>query len=336
MRKIASVFFVLCLGFSISCCSIFDRSSSIASESNSSFFVSSSSFKSSEPESYSSIYSCNSSSYISFSSTTSSSCSPAINPQSYPSKVLLNENEAQLIFTGENMWTQGMCAFQDGFYLTQCSSSQGNYHVSMISDNGETILNSSNTFNHANGLSCDQESQRLFICKFAAQSGTDGCDRDCDFSFYIVNASTFEIEQEIDLYDIVKSICPESIGIGGIAFNNKTKKLCVLTRKPQRFVIFLNDDFSYDSSFFICDDGGEVLFGDICSIDDYIVTCYWDWNFSNVVSFYDMLGNNVKNIELSGITHIESVDFLNGKLLANFNDFSNEIDTRVYAVEPIT
>ena len=254
-------------------------------------------------------------------------------PQNFPSSVAIDEGEAVLIFTGLNMWTQGMCVSNNTIFITQCSSSQGQYHISRVSHSGSIYSSSCNTFNHANGMSYDEDQNKLYVCKFAANSSTDGCDRDCDFSLLLINADTFEIEQEIDLFDVVKGVCAESIGIGGVAYNNKSKQLCVFTRKPKRYIIFLDDNYAYESSLYICDDYGEVLFGDICWFDEYLVTCYWDWGYSNLVSFYDCYGNMIKSIELTGITHIESIDFYENKLFASFNDFSNDIDTKVFAIE---
>lgn len=254
-------------------------------------------------------------------------------PLIFPDDVSIDDKIVEVLYEGSDMWTQGMCSCQNGFFVTQSTSSQGQYSVLHLSSNGKIIKSSHNTFNHANGISYDSSSNKLYICKFAAESGTDGCDRTCDFSFYVVDADTFEIEKEIDLYNVVKGVCDDSIGIGGIAYNNETGKLCVLTRKPKRYIIFLNDDFTYDYSLYICDDNGEVLFGDICWLENYIAVCYWEWNQTNTVSFYNLAGDNIDNIKIHGITHIESIDFYENRLIANFNDFSNDIDTKILAIE---
>lgn len=252
-------------------------------------------------------------------------------------RVLIGSASTELIASYSNYLTQGLCSFENGYFVTLCPVTQKDYYVSkFFYQQKESFLNPSITYNHANGMAYNYLDKNLYICKLSSDSSTSGCDRDCDFSFYVVDSITFEILDEIDLYDIIKQVCPDSIGISGIAYNQKTQKIYVLTRKPKRFIIILNDDFSYNNSFFICDDSDDFLFGDISSFDDYIVTCYWNTkesDLSNIISFYDLSGNLVMDYEIYGITHIESIDKYNDRLLANFNDFSEGISTKIYAID---
>ena len=227
-----------------------------------------------------------------------------------------------------------MCSWENGLFVSRTYGSE--YAVSKICFSPDfNITDSGVTFNHANGMGYDPSTNRLFICKLSSLSGTDGCDLSCDYSFYIVDGTTFEIVQTINLYDVVTEVCPQSIGISGITYNSSNNKIYVFTRKPERYVIEINDDYSYSDSFFICEDNDEGLFGDIASFDDYILTCFWNTSksdFSNIVSFYDLSGNFIRDVELFGVTHIESIDIYDGRLVANFNDLSSDAGTKVYSV----
>lgn len=254
-------------------------------------------------------------------------------------RVLLDSDSCELLFSDDVCLTQGICSFENGIFVSQCPPTQSDYYISKINLIGDADLtNSLNTFNHANGMTYNPYSQKIYICKLSSASGTTGCDRTCDYSFYVVDPTSFSLEQEIDLFDIVKDVCPESIGISGIAFNSSNNKLYVLTRKPKRYIIALNEDFSFYNAFYICDDSDDVLFGDIASFENYLVTCYWNMvesDLSNVVSFYDLTGKLVKEIDLFGITHIESIDRFGDKLIANFNDFYSGALTKVLSIDTL-
>ena len=272
------------------------------------------------------------------SSETSSSLQEQLG-DSNPNLFLLNSDCCELLFSDDNCFTQGMCSFEDGIFVSQRPPTQIDYYISKVNLNLDVgLINSRDTFNHANGMTYNPLSQKIYICKLSSASGTTGCDRTCDFSFYVVDSISFELEQEVDLFDIVKNVCPDSIGISGIAFNCSNNKYYVLTRKPKRYIIALNEDFSFYSSFYICDDSDDILFGDIASFENYVVTCYWNMvesDLSNIVSFYDLTGKLIKEIELFGITHIESIDRYDNRLIANFNDFYSGAITKVFSIDAL-
>ena len=187
-------------------------------------------------------------------------------------------------------------------------------------------------------MACDSLNRKAYICNLSSESGQSRCNRDTDYSFSVVNIDDFNVEIIVDLFDLVTSICPKSIGICGIAYNSSLRRTYVLTRRPQRYVIELDEHFAYLNHFYVCDASDDVVYGDIASFDNFILTCYWNNResyYSNVVTFYDMQGSMVKTIELYGVSHIESIDFFHDMLIANFNDFSDGIETRIYGINLI-
>jgi len=241
----------------------------------------------------------------------------------------LNSNN-EFVFSKVGCYTQGMCINNDKLFISVSNNSNSNYKVGCYDINSHMFIENNNSYNHANGMAYDRINNRVLICAMNSVSSTDKSSS--DYCLFECDVDNLDIVRIIDLENIVKSVCSDSIGICGVAYNSEINKICILTRYPKRYLIILNSNYTFFSSFYIDDFNQDITYGDITCDKNYIYTCYWNYKkneLENVINIYDWLGIFQRQILVNGITHIESLDISGNYIYANFNDFSECISMKV-------
>ncbi len=228
-------------------------------------------------------------------------------------------------------FTQGMCLSYEYLFVSSSPSNNADpndyliYKIDLLSR--EIVAISSTSFNHANGMTYNQKTNKLYICAADGRSSTETSVSDMDYSLYVVNADTLSLEKVIDLKSIILSVYDESLGVCGIAYNPDYDEYYLLTRYPERHIITLNSDFTFKNSFYLFDAysiGGVV--GDICTDGEKIYVPTWRSdinNLNNEVRVYDRSGNYLGIYNVDGYTHIESMDIREDEYYYSFIDFND-------------
>ena len=241
------------------------------------------------------------------------------------------EGLPQTLLYSDVSYTQGMCVSDKYLFVSSSPSQNANpddYVVKKVSlATGEVLATSTQPFNHANGMTYNRNTNKIYIVGLNGTSTQTTTVNDMDYSLFVVNADTLALETTVNLKSIVLSICAECVGINGITYNEQYNEYYVLTRYPERYIITLNADFTLKDSFYMyksTDIGGVT--GDICTDGYKIYIPIWRSDIEqlrNDVKVYTRSGVYIGTYNVNGYTHIESMDIRGGDFYFNFIDFVN-------------
>ena len=242
---------------------------------------------------------------------------------------------AELLRTDKMEFTQAMCISEDYVFIAFGKYNGNGYKLRKLDrDTMEVIAESDRHFNHANGITYNKDTNELIICSLDGRSGKYKITGDQDYGFFIVDADTLELKRTLNIKDIVLGIAPDLCGVSEIAYNNVQKRYYVATHYPYRYIIVLNDDFTLNHYMYMRDFYDPYgLYGDMSCDDEHLYFCRWiieQNQLLNVVDKYTLDGEYISSNYVYGITHIEAVAIDGNECYANFIDFSNKFDLKLY------
>lgn len=244
------------------------------------------------------------------------------------------QNKLQETFYNDNSYTQGMCV-TDNYAFISCSPSKNadknDYVIRKVDlTSGEILATSTQAYNHANGITYNKNTNKLYVCALDGNAETTTTISDDDYSLYVVDVDTLSLVDTINLKNIITTVCVGSVGISGVTYNPQYDEYYVLTRHPKRYIITLDNSFNLKDFFFMFDRSADNgVRGDICT-DGYWIYCpNWRSDLAtsnsliNEVHVYSRKGELIGVFTVNGYTHIESMDIKDGYYYFNFIDFSD-------------
>ncbi len=228
--------------------------------------------------------------------------------------------------TVSRAYTQSVCV-SDAFVFISYSPSLGgdkNDYVLRKYDRftGELIWEGEERLNHANGMAYNSRTDEIVVAALDGDASADTTVGDQDFSLFFVDAYDLDIKRTVCLRELILGLLPESVGIGGVAYDEAADEYYLLSRRPERHIIRLTSDLQYISHFKLRDDLGGTR-GDICCDGEFVYTVLWlNPSVENVVDIYTRNGDLVERKEVNGLTHIEGIDRRNGRFYLCFIDFN--------------
>lgn len=254
----------------------------------------------------------------------------------------------ELFYSDNTSYTQGMCVSDTHAFISSSSSKGGNKNDYVIKkillSDGSTVATSTDTFNHANGMTYNSKTNKVIVCALDGNAPADGTINDFDYSLFIANADTLSLENTINLKTTILAINSDCIGISGVAYNKHSDEYYVLTRAPIRFIVVLDSDFKLKRYFFMHKAINEGVRGDICCDSTLIYSPAWrsDLTAINSTSLINEIevyvistGKYIGTYTMNGLTHIESMDVNNGIFYSNFIDFVSGNGTKTYKTSGI-
>ncbi len=223
-------------------------------------------------------------------------------------------------------YTQSVCVSDDFVFISHSASfgADKNDYVLRKYDRftGELIAEGTARLNHANGMAYNSRTDEIVVVALDGDASSTATVGEQDYSLFFVDPDTLDVKRTVSLLELIRNILPESVGIGGVAYDERADEYYVLTRYPNRYIVRLSSEFKHIWDFPIKDDLSGTR-GDICCDGEYVYTVLWlDPSTENVVDIYTKDGDFVRRREVNGLTHIEGIDRRNGRFYLCFIDFN--------------
>ncbi len=233
---------------------------------------------------------------------------------------------ARRFVTVKGAYTQSVCVSDDFVFISHSTSfgADKNDYVIQKYDRftGELIAEGKTRLNHANGMAYNSKTDEIVVTGLDGNASSTSSVGDQDYSLFFLDPDTLDIKRTVCLRELIELILPESTGISGVAYDEKTDEYYVLTRYPKRYILRLSGDLELLWDFPIKEDLSGTR-GDICCDGEYVYTVLWlNPSIKNVVDIYTRDGDFVERKEVNGLTHIEGLDRRNGRFYLCFIDFN--------------
>ncbi len=248
------------------------------------------------------------------------------------------EKEVPSLFIDNNhSYSQSVCVSEHYLFMSyspSCGIDNNDYVIRKYDlEKGELLQEGTIKYNHANGMTYNKYRNELIVVGLNGNASQTTSVGDIDYSLFVVDADTLALKEIVNLKEIVLSVNPGNVGISGVAFNKIKNEYYILTRYPQRYVIVLNEEFSYKSHFFMLNFSDESgTRGDISCDENYIYSVVWlsPFTVENQIDVYTTSGEYVTSYHVNGVTHIEGIDKNDDFFYLVFIDFSKGPSGVVY------
>jgi len=242
---------------------------------------------------------------------------------------ITKSTNTKFISTLSNRAAQGLTVSDDYIYVSTANLenyNSNNFAVTKLNiETGEVILESSDTFGHANSLAYNDDTNELAVLSYDTSDTSTSC------LISLLDTDTLTVKSTVDLKDVVSNVCSECSTLTNIDYNTTYNEYYILTGSPERYLITLDGNFNYKSHIYlgeyIADGTGESAgvstWNGLCSDYNYFyISKFGDWDTrENSILIYDRIGNLVDTKTINGYQdHVEEMAVGNGKFYFVFHN----------------